>query len=254
MLSTLRYILLTAVRDRLFAATAIAIVLITLLATFLADQAVIEGSAYSIAFAGFGIRLFVIASLVLFVALHVRRGFESREMLLILSRPVSRHGLVFAYWLGFMAVAGLLTLLAGLSLLAVTADNASGLVAWLLSLWLEAGILIAFALFFALSLPSPVAVALGTLAFYILARMIGILVAIANSEFRSFSDPVSRGTEDAAEVLGLILPRLDLFARTDWLVYGLEGDHRLPVIGAQALVYTALILVAAIHDFERKRI
>ncbi len=256
MTSTLRFILLTAVRDRLFVAMAVAIVILTLLSAFFADQSVTESGAAAASFAGFAIRLVVIGGLVMFVALHVRRGFDNKDLLLILSRPISRHGVILAYWLGFMAVASLLVLLAGLALFAATGPNTAGLGLWLASLWLETAIMTAFTLFFALTLSGVVAIALGAFAFYLLARTIGILLAIAGSEFRSFSDAASQGAEDVTEWIALILPRLDLFGDSAWLVYGPGegGGERLALLGLQAVLYTGLILIAAMHDFERKRI
>jgi len=50
-----------------------------------------------------------------------------------------------------------------------------------------------------------------------------------------------------------ILPRLDLFARTDWLVHGLDGAAGLWLPAVQTAVYVPLLVVVAALDLRRKR-
>lgn len=253
MRTTLRYLVLTALRDRLFAAMLTGIAVIALLGAFLGDKSVVEGQEATAAFVAFATRLLVICGMVLFVAIHVRRGFESREMLLILSRPISRGRVVLAYWAGFSAIALLLVAPAVLALALVGAPAADGLALWGLSLALESMLLIAFALFFAFGVSGVVAAALGCLGFYVLARMIGVLNAIRSSEFRDGSLTFAPAVDRAIDVLAMLVPRLDLFGQSRWLVHGIDRPELVPVLLGQAAVYTALIVTAAIFDFQRRR-
>lgn len=251
--TTLKYLFLTAIRDRLFASMLVALALIALVCSFIGDKTVVEGSETVSALAGFSSRLLVIAGLSLFVAVHVRRTFENREILLLLSRPMSRPGLVVAYWASFSAIAALTVVPAAVAIWLVGQPDLGGLVWWAVSLALEAMLMVAIALFFSLTIGSVVAAAAGTLGFYILGRGIGVFTAIATGEFRSADTGLDQAVNSAIGYIAWIVPRLDLFGQSSWLVYGAPEAGMIVLIAAQALVYTALIVTAAIFDFERKR-
>lgn len=253
MRTTLKYIFLTAIRDRLFASMMVALGLAALACSFLGDKTVIEERETSAALVGFASRLIVIAGLVLFVAVHVRRTFENREILLLLSRPMSRLGLVLAYWASFSSIAVLIVLPATAAVWLVGQPGAAGLAIWAVSLGLEAMLMVAFALFFSLTIGSVVAAAAGTLGFYILARGIGVFSAIATGEFRSATTGFDQGVDQAIGYIAWLVPRLDLFGQSSWLVHGAPEPAVMALIAAQAAIYTSLIVTAAAFDFERKR-
>jgi hypothetical protein len=50
----------------------------------------------------------------------------------------------------------------------------------------------------------------------------------------------------------LFVPRLDLFAQTQWLVYG-PGQIELAYLGLQLALFLALVLAAASYDLGRKQ-
>lgn len=56
-----------------------------------------------------------------------------------------------------------------------------------------------------------------------------------------------------SDLVALLVPRLDLFAQTRWLVYGPGPVDSMIVLGAQTLLYVALLLLAAMFDLRRKR-
>ncbi len=248
----IRSLVLVARRDRLFAAILAAVLAIGLGASFVGDQSIVEGRDYVLSFAAYGARLAVVLGLVMFVVLHIRRTIDSRDMLVLLSRPVHRDQVVLAHWLGFTLVA-LPLVLATMAVIAVMAPaDAIGLLLWGAGLWLEAGLMIAVALFFALGLNAAVPAILATAAFYLLSRGIGVLLAIVQSDFRSPDSAFGRGAEDLALVFGHILPRLDLTAQSQWLSEGIAAAPPL-WLGGQVAVYTALMVGAAIFDFRNKR-
>ena len=253
MRTTLKYLVLTAIRDRLFVSMMAALGFAALACSFLGDKTVVEEREASAAFIGFTSRLIVIAGLVLFVAVHVRRTFENREILLLLSRPMSRLGLVIAYWASFSAIAVLIVLPATTAVWFVGQPAPAGLALWATSLALESMLMVAFALFFSLTVGSVVAAAAGTLGFYLLARGIGVFAAIATGEFRSASTGFDQAVDQAIGYIAWLVPRLDLFGQSSWLVQAAPGAAMIALIVAQAFVYTGLIVAAAAFDFERKR-
>jgi hypothetical protein len=49
-----------------------------------------------------------------------------------------------------------------------------------------------------------------------------------------------------------VIPRLDFFAKTEWLVYGITDSAEIVQYMLQALVFIILLLAVAIYDFQRK--
>ena len=54
------------------------------------------------------------------------------------------------------------------------------------------------------------------------------------------------------DTLALLLPRLDEFAQTRWLVDGVSGA--LGPLALQALIFSALVTAAAMFDMYRKNL
>ncbi len=250
---TLRTLFLTARRDRLFAAMLAAFALVALSGGFVGDKSVVEGREATAAFAGFSGRMALVLGMALFVATHIRRTFESREILMILSRPVSRHGFVLSCWASFTLVATILLAVFGGLLFWVASPDPAGFALFMASLLLETMLMVAVALFFALGMESVVGAVFSSLGFYVMARMMGVFVAIANSEFRGVHLPMATTLDGLANAMSFVFPRLDQFGQTGWLVHGRMPDPWLAMMAAQVLVYVALVLAATIFDFRRKR-
>jgi len=247
---TFRYILLTAFRDRLMAGLAIALVGAVLVAGFLGEATFMEEREMALSFAGFSTRLILMTGLILFVCFHVQRSFENREVDLMLSRPISRPQFVLITWAAFSGVAVLMALVAVVLVPLAGWPAPGGLALWAGSLVLESLLVVAVALFFSITLRTAVGSALATLGFYLLARMTGFLLGVVQAE---------RGTVTsdllgyAVYLVGLVLPRLDLFGQTWWLAYGdTEGGALLTVV-VQTAVYIPLLLAATVFDFRRRR-
>ena len=243
------YILATALRDRLFLAFLVMTALAAGIGVFIGGAAVVEKRELSIAYVATATRLIMVVGLVLFVCFYLRRSFESREVELMLSRPLSRTAFVLAHVISFILLALVATAIATIVVGAVARPEAQALLRWSLSLWLECCIMVLTALFFSLALTSAVANVLACFGFYVLARMIGLLTGIAQST--TADSPVLHFVGQAMEAIAIVIPRLDLFGQTSWLIYGVGGEVGLSVIVLQALVYAPLIVAASVFDMKR---
>ena len=86
-----------------------------------------------------------------------------------------------------------------------------------------------------------------------LARMSGLLGALATES--ASGNGLDRILGAAFQVVSIVMPRLDLFCQSGWLVRGWTAAE--PWIGwaaIQTLVFIPLVLAAAMFDFSRKRI
>jgi ABC-type transport system involved in multi-copper enzyme maturation permease subunit len=253
-LVTFRYIVLTAVRDRLMVGLSLALLGAVVIAAFLGESTFMEERQTALTFAGFSTRLILIAGLILFVCFNVQRSFENREVDLMLSRPVSRTQYVLITWAGFSGVALFMALIAVILLPIAGMPPGGALGLWAASLLLEALIVVAVALFFSLSLRSAVASAMASFGFYLVARMEGFLLGVVQADWNATaSQALGSVISKTIYVVGLVMPRLDLFGQTWWLSYGdTQGDALMTVL-AQAAVYLPLLLGAAVFDFRRRR-
>lgn len=256
MIPIIQYTLLTALRDRLFIGLFIAILCAVTISFFLGSTALVEQEQMSIAYAAGSSRLTVIAGLVLFICFHVRRSFDNKEIDLILSRPISRVTFVMSYWAGFAMLSLILTLPAILLVWMFTTPDMIGLLCWGASLIAEGMLMGAFALVASLMMRSAVASVLGCAGFYLLSRMMGFLVMIVNKPSVLNFDTNEKTTFIMGWLLKTIsvaLPRLDLYGKTSWLLYGIDTAQNIWIFQIQSLVYIPLLLGMAIWDFKRKQ-
>lgn len=253
MLTTIRYIFLTAVRDWLFIGLFLALLAAVGVSSFLGGTALVEEEQMKIAFISGSTRIVLIIGLITFVCFHVRRAFDNREIELILSKPISRTAFVLAYWLGFAFVAMMLVIPLSLFIFATLPVNPSGLLYWALSLSLECLLVVAFALFSSLILRSAVSSVLFCFAFYLVSRMMGFFLYILEKPIILKSISLNIVTEKLLYLVSIILPRLDLFGKGKWLIYGVAGDVSYQIFLPQALIYIPFLLAMAVFDFKRKQ-
>lgn len=253
MKTNIRYILLTALRDWLFAGLLFGVVVASVISGLMGDMAMVEPEQLKLTYAAASSRLVLVVGLVVFVCFHVRSAFDTREIDVFLSRPISRPNLVISYWLGFSVVALLLTLPSIGIVFWVGALDMKGFGIWALSLVLEMLMVVAAALFAAFTLRSAVSSVMATLGFYVLSRMMGFFIATSKSSLLFRDAGLNQFSEMAMQVLAIFVPRLDFFAKTEWLVYGVENMADIRLMVLQAVIIVPLLLMAAIIDFRNKQ-
>lgn len=251
MRATLRYILLCALRDKLFAGMLAAILLCGLVAGVLGRAAFLEEHAMMITLAAAGARFVLAVGISVFVCFQVRGLFDSREMDVMLSRPLSRPKLLLALACGFASVATLLCVPVIVMIGLMGIDSGQGFTAWSLSLVLEGMFVASFALFASLILRSAATAVLMTLGFYVVSRMMVFFVMTAES-VRS-GGLMMKAARWAVESVSVVMPRLDMFAKSEWLVYPATLAQDFSLFLLQAAIYIPFVLIAAMLDFQRKQ-
>jgi ABC-type transport system involved in multi-copper enzyme maturation permease subunit len=253
-----RYVILTAVRDRLFVGLLAAMLLAALISYSMSATALVEEHAMRLAFLSGSLRLITVLGMVIFTCFHVRRTFDLREVESMLARPISRSRFILAYWTGLAVITcGVVFLVGGIVLGASTPASPIGgavllnrVLFWSGSLLLENLIVVAIALFGSLILSSAVSSVLFTTAFYVLARMMAFFVMTAESVLTRFEFPTLRRILHG---VGVFMPRMDFFTKSEWLVYGKDIAEGLQYSAFQAALYLPLLLVASMYDFSRRQ-
>jgi len=237
MLTNIRYIILTALRDWLFAGLMLAVLACVLISHMLGGIALIENQEMTLAYASMAARGVIVAGLIIFACFHVRNAFDTKEIDVFLSRPITRMNLVLSYWLGFATVSIGLVIPAVILIALQGVIDVNGFVFWSFSLLVECWLTVAISILAAFSIASPVTSALVTLGIYIVARMTGFFIAISSI------NPIFTN----------ILPRIDFFAKSEWLIYGVQDNADLKLFLLQACIYIPILIFFAIAGFRRKQ-
>jgi hypothetical protein len=246
-----QYIFSAAARDKILLSFLLLIGVGVSLSLFLGSAAVTEKDQFSIVFAASALRLSSLFTLVFFTIFYVRKSFDTRDVEYMLSRPVSRLQYLMAHAISFSILAFILTSLSVLTLFFMPEEpNLSGLLIWSLSLFVELVLMVNVALFFSFVLTSAVSAMLITLAFYVLARMMGGILGVIATTPEAGAMLVM---EKMMFLISMIIPRLDLMGQGSWLLYGTEGAIGWGFILAQGAVFLGLIFSATLIDFRRKQ-
>jgi ABC-type transport system involved in multi-copper enzyme maturation permease subunit len=249
--------MITATRDFLFIGLIAMILTSIFVSTFLGGTALSEQEQMTIAYVSGSTRLILAGGLIIFICFHVKRLFDNKEVEFILAKPISRGSFILSYWIAFAILSIILTCTLSAFVYIFTKPNFYGLMYWGGSLICEGLLIVAFSMVSALILRSAVASVLSTLCFYFLSRMMGFFVVAIKHPFNTKLPPADYLVEWTSEwflqLTSTLLPRIDLFAKTKWLIYGIENYSELFVFGVQSLVYIPLLLTMAIIDFNRKQ-
>ncbi len=248
---TIRLVLMTALRDRLFQSLFVLFAAVLGVAVFLGGAVIVEARETAAVYAASAARIVVVLGLIVFVAFHIEKLIETREIEAILSREISRGGFLAAYWFGMALVAVLLLIPVGI-VVAALSTSMWGALMWAASVALESLVVVAFVMFCGLTFARSVPTIFAAAGFYALTRSLGFVLGIVMSQYRQRTG-INSVLNPYMDFLTLALPRLDLFGQSNWLIYGPPPLEAAMTLSAQALVYVVILLLAAGYDLNRKQ-
>ena len=243
------YTLLEAARSRL-AWLVLSTVCIFAAASFLIQAlAITDSLRLQVAFLATSLRAASFFLIAAFIISTLQREYNDKGPSLLLALDLPRGHYVLGKALGMASVASLIGLACALPLALFVAPAAW--LTWTASLLLEAWIIAAVSVFCGISLRSVAAGLALTLGFYLLAKSLATLQLISHAGLQA--DSLShRYMTQMLDTVALLLPRLDQFAQTSWLVDGMSGA--LGPLALQALIFVALVSAAAMFDMYRKNL
>lgn len=253
MFSNIRYVLLTATRDRLFIGLLVGIAIAAYISSVLGSTAMLETEQMMLSFTAAAARVIIMVGVIVFIGFHMRNAFDAREIDVLLSRPISRTTLVLSYWVGFAAVATCLVLPTVILVSAVGTLNQTGFWVWSVSLLLESWLVVSIALFAALTIKSGVGTVLSSLAIYALSRMMGFFLMTTTTTSIFKDQTINEGTQWLMKSISMLVPRLDFYAKSNWLIYGAKSYEEVYLFVLQSAVFIPLLITASVIDFKRKQ-
>lgn len=250
-LPLVRYILKAAVRDRFLLSLFLMAALGISIAVFIGSSAVIESEKFALVFAAAGLHFSGVLGLLLFAVFYIRRAFDTRDVDYMLARPLSRHAFLLSHSLAFSILALITAFFVVLAVAIVSPhQDMAGLVLWGSSLAAEYIIVINAALFFSMVISTAVGGAMATAGLYVLARLMGEILGILETGAHESAYKLMAGVMYG---ISLVIPRLDLMAQTTWLLYGPGDGIGFLFIFSQCIVFTALLITAALIDLIRRQ-
>ena len=253
MKTILKYILLSAFRDKLFITLFLSIIFSFALSNLVGFTALSEeGQMQTIIFASTS-KIILMFGMIIFICFHINKSFENKEIPFMLSKNISREMFVFSYWIGFNFISIILLFLMSIILFLFCSINTLGAIQWLVSISFEIMIVSTFAILSSLIIQSAIFSIFLSSGFYIIAKMMGFFLnaflITPDSKVLNFLITLSNYL---LQIISSIIPRLDLFGQTRWLIYG-PDYHMFNIIILQSLIYIPIIFFMAFYDFKKKQ-
>lgn len=219
------------------------------LSGFAGALALTEGDMLRTALLAALLRLTAAACVAVFAVLSAQGEAHGGGLQLLLAMAIPRCAYVAGKFAGLALLAAVIAAACGALLVLGAAPLQAGL--WTLSLWCELLLAAGIGLMCALALPQPLPALAASAAFYLLARTAGALQLAALQTLRP-GDAAQQWLARAFDAVSALLPRLDLYTRASWLIYG-DGDiNALLRIALQTGVALALLGAVALFDLHRK--
>lgn len=241
-----------ALRTRLLWLLGAALLVVVALAQFAGGIAITESAQIRNAVLAAGLRMFAVFMIALFVATSMVREFNDKGVDLLLALPIRRSTYYLGKLLGYAVVAAVTAAAIGL-VLGLFAPPGQTLI-WSISLACELFLVAAVSLLCLFTFTHVTIALTVVFAFYALARMIDAIQLIAHGpliEPLSLADRVMVALIDG---LALLIPSLDRFTRTDWVVYHTAVMQDLGPILVQTFVFVLLLAAASLFDLHRKNL
>lgn len=250
------YILKAAIRDRLLISMLILIILSVSLSVFFGSAAIYEKAHFTAVFSASTLRIINVIALSLFTVFFIRRSFESRDIEYMLTRPIGRIKFLLSYAFGFSIIAIFASVLTAACVYFI-GDQAGndGFWLWALSIMMENIIMINAALFFSMILTSAATAAFTVFGYYVLSRMSGQVLGIIDSGKALMSEKTETTTimELTMQLVSFLMPRGDLLGQSSWLLYGVQDTVGYGFVLAQGLIYTSILIIAALIDLVTRK-
>lgn len=247
--STIAYFtVLEAMRNRLVYLAALIVAIAFAFTLLLKQVAITESGQIQIAFLAALFRFVAVFIVAAFVVVSQVREANDKVLDFLLTRELSRDQYLFGKLAGYLAVALIVAILFTLPICFFAAPAAATW--WGMSLFLELAMVTAMCLFCVLTFNQVIGALAAFAGFYLLSRSMAALQLIAAS--RDGAGAIDRVANTVLDAIAFLLPRLDLFTRTEWLLANGTVNFNLRGLLAQSAIYVVLLSLAALFDLRRK--
>jgi len=245
-----RYTLLEGLRARLPWLALLMLLALFAASALVGQLAITESRRIQTVFLAATLRPAAVFMLSLHIIGSMAREFNDKGFEFILSLDIPRASYVLGKLLGFGLIGLLLALAVGAvaTLLAPAPDAAL----WGVSLACELCLVAALSLFCVIALPQIMPAASFVLGFYVLARSIGAMQLMSSAPIAGGASLAHQALFRMVDLSALLLPRLDSFTQSAWLVDQTGSWSLIADIMAQGAIYIGLVATATVLDLYRR--
>lgn len=245
-----RYTALEALRTRVPATTLLTLLVLLGASLFIRELAVTESTRFQTGFYAAAARLCAVFLASLYVLASITREFNDKGLEVLLALDVPRSHYICGKLAGFTLTAVAIALLLSLPLWLLAPPAA--VLAWTASLALELALVVALSLFCIVTFSQMLPAAGFVAAFYLLARSVTAM-RLMGAHPVAGEDTLSQQVSGAfVEALAFVVPALDAWTQTAWLVDAAPAPETLWTIAVQGAIYVALLAAAMLFDFHRR--
>lgn len=248
--SIARHTALEALRTRLPLTTAIVAGALLAASFFVREIAVTESIRFQAAFYAATVRFAMVFLAALYVIASLAREFQDKGLEIVLALDLPRAHYLLGRLGGFLVIALALSAVAGVPLFFL--GDAMGAAQWSASLAMELAVVIALSVFCVVTFNQLMPAASFVIAFYLFARAITAVRLIGEHPIAGAEALSHRVMASLVEALALVMPALDQWTRTEWLVEAPASWLALAAIGAHAALFVAIFGAGAVFDLYRR--
>lgn len=245
-----RFTLLEARRARLPALVLLALALLLGASFFVEQLAIAEGARFQAGFYAASARFAAVFIAAFYVLASVTREFDDKGLDILLALDLPRSHYVMGKLAGFLGIAAVLAGAACVPLMWSAPPQA--VLQWGISMAFELAIVTALALFCIITFNQLLPAASFVVAFYLLARALTAMRLMSANPVAGAESVSHQVTGWVVEGLAMVLPALDGWTQTAWLVNERAPWTEVGWIVAQGTLYVVLLAAAAMFDFYRK--
>ena len=253
------YVVVEALRTRFFTIVLSLLLICVGLAVFLGQIAIIESRGTQSGLIGAFLRLSAVYVTSLFVITSTVREFHDNTIYLWLSLPIPRHTYLWGKLLGFICITSIVVMLFGLFLVGLLLcghppyfQAIVQIVLWTISLWSELLIVTITSFLCVLTFQHTIQAVSAVLGFYILARSISAIQLMAEGPLHDAGSLADQFIYLMIQLIAILLPKLESFTQSSWLVYHTGTWEELFNIVVQTAVYLLLLTAMSLFDLYRK--
>ena len=244
-----RYTILETWRNRSWILLIAMVVVVFLASVFVRQQAITESARIQTAFLASVLRLGTVFIIAMTVLQGSVRELNDKVLELLLSLDLPRPAYLVGKFLGYATLGVVCAVVVALPLLFLS--EPLHVLKWASVHMLELWIVIALALFCITTFSQLLPAAAFVIAFYLLARSITAIQLISHSTLVE-AGPASDFAALLVGGIALVLPRLDAFTQTAWLVDATAQPLSITSAIIQTAIYVLLLLFAAMFDLNRR--
>lgn len=222
------------------------------LAILLGEVALTESTQIQVGVLAAFLRFGAVLIIALFTINSLVREFNDKTLILLLSTRLQRWAYVVGRFLGFAFIAIMISFIFSLSILIFSPIDIA--IAWGASLACELFIIIAFCLLCTFTMEQTPTAFAAVLGFYLLSRVMSALLLIGNSPLVENATPAHQFIQYFMTGLSYLLPDLDRFTATQWLISETLQTNDLVFILGQTVCYVLLLIAATLFDIYRKNL